>query len=191
MTPHTELAANAGSTFQITGEGNLMNGDDVPILRPYVLTLASGQQYGFRAENEDDAREQANAAEPGNPAAQEKISMDPMDAYARYERAWNDPAAAAALLDEAWADDGVYADDEVPDGLIGRRALVALIAETHETMPGFRVWRTTEPRLLAGRLAVTWSATGGEPPSTQGGTDVIEFDADGRIARVTDVLDTD
>lgn len=54
-----------------------MNGDDepidvlenydVPILRPYVVTMASGQQYRFRAEDEDDAREQAKQTDPGSP----------------------------------------------------------------------------------------------------------------------------
>jgi hypothetical protein len=40
---------------------------DVPILRPYVVTLASGQQYRFRAEDEDHARQQAKEAEPDDP----------------------------------------------------------------------------------------------------------------------------
>ena len=115
--------------------------------------------------------------------------MDPLDAYQRYERAWNEPENAAALLAEAWAEDGVYADDEVPDGLVGRPALVSFIETAHATMPGFRVWATSTPRTLAGRMAVTWRATGGNPPIGSGGTDVIEFDADSRIARVTDVLD--
>ena len=115
--------------------------------------------------------------------------MDPRDAYERYERAWNEPGNAAALLEEGWAEGGVYADDEVPEGLVGRAALATFIAATHQDMPGFRVWRTCEPRFLAGRLAVTWSAVGGDPPIESAGTDVIEFDADGRITRVTDVLD--
>jgi SnoaL-like domain len=115
--------------------------------------------------------------------------MNATEAYDRYERAWNEPANAAALLEGAWADAGVYADDEVPDGLVGPAALVAFIQDSHATMPGFRVWATTVPRMLAGRMAVKWRASGGEPPIRSSGTDVIEFDADGRIARVTDVLD--
>ena len=63
------------------------------------------------------------------------------------------------------------------------------IAAGHAALPGFRVWETSSPRMLAGRLAATWKATGGNPPVDSGGTDVIEFDADGRIARVTDVFD--
>jgi hypothetical protein len=115
--------------------------------------------------------------------------MDAIDAYQRYERAWNEPANAAALLAEAWAVDGVYADDDVPDGLVGVAALVAFIVATHAELPDFAVWADGTPRLLAGRLAVRWAGAGGEPRMTFGGTDVIEFNADGRIARVTDVLD--
>ncbi len=37
---------------------------DVPILRPYIVTLASGQQYRFLAEDEDHAREQSTRPTP-------------------------------------------------------------------------------------------------------------------------------
>jgi hypothetical protein len=117
--------------------------------------------------------------------------MDPMDAYDRYERAWNEPDSAAELLEGAWADDGVYADDEVPDGIIGPAALVALIRANHASLPGFHVWATSRPRMLAGRLGVTWAGEGGDPPESSSGADVIEFTADGRIARVTDVFIAD
>jgi hypothetical protein len=40
---------------------------DVPILRPYLVTLANGQQYRFRAEDENHAREKAREAEPDIP----------------------------------------------------------------------------------------------------------------------------
>jgi hypothetical protein len=107
------------------------------------------------------------------------------EAYELYSRAWNEPERARALLEECWAQDGVYADDEVPDGVVGRAALVDLIVATHQALPGFRVWETSQPRLLAGRLGLTWSQEGGEPRETLAGTDVIEFAQDGRIARVT------
>ena len=71
--------------------------------------------------------------------------LRPEDAYELYERAWNEPERALALLEECWAQDGVYADDEVPDGVVGRAALVDLIAATHEALPGFRVWETSTP----------------------------------------------
>ena len=112
------------------------------------------------------------------------------EAYELYSRAWNEPERARALLEECTAQDGVYADDEVPDGVVGRAALVDLIVATHQALPGFRVWETSQPRLLAGRLGLTWSQEGGEPRETLAGTDVIEFAPDGRIARVTGVLAT-
>ena len=114
--------------------------------------------------------------------------LRPEDAYELYERAWNEPERALALLEECWAQDGVYADDEVPDGVVGRAALVDLIAATHEALPGFRVWGTSPARLLAGRLGIAWSGEGGDPLESSAGTDVIEFAPDGRIARVTGVL---
>ena len=114
--------------------------------------------------------------------------LRPADAYELYVRAWNEPERALALLEDCWAPDGVYADDEVPDGVVGRAAFADLIVETHKALPGFRVWSTSAARMLAGRLGVTWSGEGGDPPEPQAGCDVIEFAADGRIARVTDVL---
>jgi hypothetical protein len=114
--------------------------------------------------------------------------LRPEEAYELYSRAWNEPDRAAALLEECWARDGVYADDEVPDGVVGPAALAALIVATHEALPGFRVWETSPPRLLAGRIGATWTQEGGNPPESLSGSDVIEFAQDGRIARVTNVL---
>ncbi|HET7726256.1 MAG TPA: nuclear transport factor 2 family protein [Candidatus Limnocylindrales bacterium] len=114
--------------------------------------------------------------------------LRPEEAYALYARAWNDPERALALLEECWADDGVYADDEAPEGIVGRASLADLIATTHEALPGFRVWETSPPRLLAGRLGLTWAQEGGDPRESMAGTDVIEFAPDGRIARVTGVV---
>jgi SnoaL-like protein len=114
--------------------------------------------------------------------------LRPDDAYELYSRAWNDPERTRALLEECWAADGVYADDEVPDGVFGRAAVADMILATHEAMPGFRVWETSTPRMLAGRLGVTWSQEGGDPRQSLAGSDVIEFAPDGRIARVTGVL---
>jgi hypothetical protein len=113
--------------------------------------------------------------------------LRPEDAYELYVQAWNDPGGALALLEACWAEDGVYADDEVADGVVGPAALAALIVATHEALPGFRVWTTGAPRLLAGRLGVSWAGEGGSPLESQAGADVIEFAPDGRIARLTDV----
>jgi hypothetical protein len=112
----------------------------------------------------------------------------PEDAYELYVRAWNDPQGALAILEECWAEDGVYADDDVPGGVVGPAGLAAVIVATHKDLPGFRVWETSAPKLLDGRLGATWTQEGGDPPESLSGADVIEFAADGRIARVTNVL---
>jgi hypothetical protein len=114
--------------------------------------------------------------------------LRPQDAYALYSRAWNEPERTAVLLEECWAHDGIYADDEVPEGVVGRAALTDLIVATHVDLPGFRVWETSPTRMLAGRLCVTWTQEGGDPPEGFSGSDVIELAPDGRIARVTGVL---
>ena len=114
--------------------------------------------------------------------------LRPEDVYGCIREPGTSRSDALALLEECWAQDGVYADDEVPDGVVGRAALADLIAATHEALPGFRVWETSPPRLLAGRLGLTWSQEGGDPRESLAGTDVIEFAPDGRIARVTGVL---
>lgn len=137
------------------------------------------------ASRTDDRQRQASTV--NGPSNEEPTMLRPEEAYERYERAWNEPDRAAALLDECLADDGVYADDDVPDGTVGQAALVALIKATHDSLPGFRVWGTSAPRMLAGRLGVTWAGEGGDPPESSSGADVLEFAADGRIARVTDV----
>ena len=116
--------------------------------------------------------------------------LRPEDAYEGYERAWNEPERATALLAECFAEDGIYADDEVPEGVVGPAALAAVIAATHAELPGFRVWPTSARRMLAGRLAITWAQEGGQPPVQLAGTDVIEFGTDGRITRITNVLAT-
>lgn len=117
--------------------------------------------------------------------------LRPEEAYEGYERAWNEPESSATLLEKVWAPDGIYVDDDLPDGIVGPAALAALIAETHEALPGFRVWATSAPRMLGERMAITWAGEGGDPPVPEAGTDVIEFGRDGRITRVTDVLDVE
>lgn len=42
---------------------------DVPILRPYIVTLASGQRYRLHAEDADHARKQVEDANPNDPVS--------------------------------------------------------------------------------------------------------------------------
>ena len=85
----------------------------------------------------------AYADSPASTTNRGVMDASTREAYDLYQRAWNEPERALALLEECWAPDGVYADDEVPDGVVWRAALVDLIAATHESLPGFRVWETS------------------------------------------------
>ena len=118
--------------------------------------------------------------------------MEFRDAYDAYSRAWKvaDGSERRGLLARVWADDAVYVDDETPDGLVGADALLAYIADSHAEMPGLIVSETTRPKALGGRMLVRWVATQGSEQKYSG-TDVVEFGADGRIARVTNFFDDD
>jgi hypothetical protein len=118
--------------------------------------------------------------------------MDRIAAYHAYSAAWNekdDVDARKRLLDDVWADDGEFFDEETPEGLVGVDALSEYITATHEEMPGLTVTETSEPRLLGGRLRVSCKATQGDTePYT--GTDFVEFTNEGQLSRVTMFYDS-
>ena len=120
------------------------------------------------------------------------MSIDPIAAYTSYSAAWNekdDPDARKKLLDRAWSQDGAFFDEETPDGLVGREALIEYIATAHEEMPGLVITETSEPQILGNRLRVSWVALQGDTP-TYTGTDFVEFAEDGRVSRVTMFYDS-
>jgi hypothetical protein len=110
--------------------------------------------------------------------------MDRSKIVAMYGASWNEPDAArrTALLEEAWADDGIYQD---PTGSAdGRAALVAHIGGFHTMFPG----RTID---LASGVDVTeygarwaWVMRNGNEVELEG-IDFAEFASDGRIQRIT------
>jgi hypothetical protein len=113
--------------------------------------------------------------------------IDPVAAYNAYSAAWNqkdDPEARDRLLDQSWAPDGVLYDEESPEGVVGREALSAYIARTHEDMPGLAISNSSEPQVLANRLRVNWIAMQGDIQVFTG-TDFLEFSDDGRVSRLT------
>lgn len=116
--------------------------------------------------------------------------MESREVYDAYSRAWNvqDQAERRELLERVWSDDGVYVDDEVPEGLVGRDALLGYIADSHAEMTGLVVSDTATPKMLDGRMLVRWVATQGEEQKYSG-ADVVEFGPDGRIVRVTNFYD--
>ena len=118
--------------------------------------------------------------------------LDPIAAYTPYSAAWNekdDPDARKNLLDQAWAQNGAFFDEETPDGLVGREALSEYIAGTHEEMPGLVITETSEPQILGNRLRVRWAARQGDTQMYTG-TDFVEFAEDGRVSRVTMFYDS-
>ena len=120
------------------------------------------------------------------------MGLDPIAAYTAYSAAWNerdDRDARNALLDRAWASDGVFVDEETPEGLIGRDALSGYIELTHREMPDLVIAETSEPEILGDRLRVRWVARQGNRQMYTG-TDFIEFADDGRVSRVTMFTDS-
>ncbi len=111
-------------------------------------------------------------------------------AVQHYEIAWNtrDEQQRMSALALGWAEDGVYVDDDVPDGVIGRDALSALIGSEHDDEPGL-VIATTRPLVLLGDRGWLQWASRSANGTTVSGTDFVEFAADGRIQRLTDFLD--
>ena len=115
---------------------------------------------------------------------------DEQAAVRGYEAAWNETDSHKRMeeLELAWADDAVYVDDDVPDGLRGREALSKYIAEEHAGEPGLVITTTRELVILGDRGWLQWTAHSASGTESSG-TDFIEFAADGRIARLTDFLD--
>ena len=72
---------------------------------------------------------------------------DPLDVYAAYSGAWNthDAVERERELRRVWADEGVYVDDEVPEGLRGAGALLRYIEASHAEMPCLVVANATVP----------------------------------------------
>ena len=108
----------------------------------------------------------------------------------RYDEVWAEPdqAARLAVLSEIWAEDGVYVDPEVPDGVRGPAALSDLITTSLDEMPGLEIKATTALVLLGDRGWYRWEATTADGEAFDG-IDFVEFDAEGRIERLTNFYD--
>ena len=120
------------------------------------------------------------------------MSRDPVGAVQRYDEAWAsgaDSQARLASLRSVWADDGLYVDPDVPDGVRGAEALAALIDQSFEQYPGLEITATSELNVLGDRAWYSWSATLADGESFTG-VDFVEFDTDGRIARLTNFYDS-
>lgn len=109
------------------------------------------------------------------------------DAAARVDAwfaAWSEPEGArrGSLLDEAAAAMVRFRDRY---SLVeGRADLDPHLAAVHRFMPGHRLERAGEIRHCQGTVLADWIARGPDGAERGRGTNVFEFDADGRIAAV-------
>ena len=101
-----------------------------------------------------------------------------------YGAAWNetDDAKRRALLEQAWADGGVYTDPQ--SHVEGREALLGLIAGFQQQAAGARIVATSGIDAHHGKLRFTWKMAGADGNTIIEGIDFGELAPDGRIQRI-------
>jgi hypothetical protein len=110
--------------------------------------------------------------------------MGPSDVVAAYGAAWNEPdeGRRRELLEQGWADDGVYCDPTA--SVAGRDALVAHIGGFHDQLPGVRIELTSQVDEHHGWLRFAWTMVGADGATLTEGFDVGELAEDGRLRRI-------
>jgi ketosteroid isomerase-like protein len=118
------------------------------------------------------------------------MSTDLETTVRRYDEAWaeEDDQKRLRILAQIWADDGLYIDPDVPDGIRGPAALASFIGQSFEELPGLAISSTSDVAVLGDRAWYRWTATTKDGQSFSG-TDFVEFAPDGRIARLTNFYD--
>ena len=109
--------------------------------------------------------------------------MEPNEAVARYGASWNesDDARRGALLEQAWADGGVYQD---PTGKAeGRDELVAHIGGFHAMFPGRTIDFASGVDVTEVGARWAWVMRNGDEVELEG-VDFADFGPDGRITRI-------
>ncbi len=109
----------------------------------------------------------------------------PNEVVQAYGDSWNelDEAKRRVLLEQAWADDGVYTDPSAD--LHGREALIAHIGAFHKDgMPGVRIIPSSGVDEHHGRLRFTWRMEGADGSTIIEGIDFGELARDGRLQRI-------
>jgi SnoaL-like domain len=102
-----------------------------------------------------------------------------------YMAAWNekDEKTRRALLEKAWADDGRYTDpmSDAP----GREALVDLIAQFHQQMPGASIIAASAIDEHHGQLRFAWKMIAPDGSTGMEGIDIGRLAGDGRLQAIT------
>ena len=106
------------------------------------------------------------------------------EVVAAYGASWNetDEAARRKLLEQGWADDGVYCDPTATVG--GRDALVEHIGGFHQMFPGARIDQTSGVDEHDGWLRFAWTMVGADGATIMDGFDAGELGPDGRLRRI-------
>jgi hypothetical protein len=111
--------------------------------------------------------------------------MDTNEVVAAYGAAWLEPdeASRRKLLEQAWANDGVYQD---PTGRAeGRAALVAHIGGFHEMMSGNAIEITSGVDVYGDVLRFSWQMRAENGDIALEGMDFGTLARDGRLASIT------
>ena len=107
-----------------------------------------------------------------------------------YMCAWAevDPARRLELLRHCWRDDGVFADSM--GSAEGPAGLSAYIEAAQQVMPGARLERAGAATLVLDRARFAWRAVAADGTPLGQGVNFAEFDATGRIARLSGFWDS-
>jgi hypothetical protein len=107
--------------------------------------------------------------------------MDAAEAVITYGASWNEPDVERrrSMLEQVWADDGVYTDPTVE--LPGREALIEHISGFQQSFAGARIEPTSGVEVHHGWLRFSWSMLDGSGTVLTEGFDVGQLDDDGRI----------
>jgi hypothetical protein len=118
------------------------------------------------------------------------VERDLVAVVRRYDEVWaeRDVARRREILAEIWTDDTLYVDPDVPNGLVGPDALVDFIEASFQEYPGLAITAISEVDVLHDRAWYRWRQTSADGQAIVG-TDFIEFDAEGRIQRLTGFYD--
>jgi hypothetical protein len=102
-----------------------------------------------------------------------------------YMAAWNEPDAAArhALLEQCWADAGVYVDPNTE--LTGRDALSQHIAKVQASRPGARLEFMSGSDIHHNVLRFEWRLVRADKTCGDTSVDFGEIGSDGRLIKMT------
>jgi hypothetical protein len=111
-------------------------------------------------------------------------TVDLEDVVAIYVQAWHEPdeAARRRLLEQSWADDGVYADAAAT--IEGREALVTAITEFHAERPGVTIEIRSRIDGFGPHFRFVWTTVDANGDELRAGIDIGRLDENGRIASI-------